>query len=85
MTTENTSTDLIISYTVASDGKLSDQYSELKKSLNAGYRVVEIISTAQHAAGSQATGTRGGTCVTVLLVMPEGSSSTSKYVGKKNS
>jgi hypothetical protein len=85
MTTEFTSTDLVISYTVASDGSLSDQYSELKKALNAGYRVVDTISTAQQAAGSQTTGTMGGTCLTVLLMMPTGSSSASRYVGKKNS
>jgi hypothetical protein len=84
MTNKFTSQDLIISYTVSGTGDLSDEYAKIQEALNAGYRIVEIISTAQNVGGnSGSNGARGGTCITVLLVLVNNITS-SEYVGRKN-
>jgi hypothetical protein len=81
MTNKFTSPDLIISYTVDNSGTLSSEYSRIQEALDTGYRIIEIISTAQHVGGNSSNGTRGGTCITVLLA----NGTSIKYVGKKNS
>jgi hypothetical protein len=76
MTTENTSTDLVISYTVASNGYLSEEYPKLEAALANGYRAIEIISTPMNVG----SGNYGGVCITVLLVNPR---SSTEYAGGK--
>jgi hypothetical protein len=83
MTNKFTSQDLIISYTVGDSGKLSDEYTKIQEALNTDYRIIEIISTAQNVGGNSSTGTRGGTCITVLLTLVN-SITSSEYVGRKN-
>ncbi len=78
MTTEHTGDDLVISYTVDEDGKLSAEYPKLKTALESGYRVIEIISTPLPVGGQ---GKQGGVCITVLLLTGEAMVNT-KYVGK---
>jgi hypothetical protein len=57
------SAELIISYTVDYSG-VTDSYAKLEEALSRGYRVVDIIPTANNAGSS------GFVCITVFLCQP---------------